>query len=49
MMSALSGHKTYSDIIKADVKNINENEYIFFDEDKFVQSVLGHLKENNYF
>ena len=49
MMSALSGHKTYSDIIQAEVKNINENEYIFFNEDKFVQSVLGHLKENNYF
>ena len=49
MMSALSGHKTYSDIIPADVKSINENEYIFFNEDKFAQSILKHLKENNYF
>ena len=40
MMSVLSGHKTYSDIIPADVKFINENEYIFFNEDKFSQSIL---------
>ena len=49
LMASLSGHKTYSDIIPADVKFINENEYIFFNEDKFAQSILEHLKENNYF
>ena len=48
MMSALSGHKTYSDIIKAEVKNINQNEFIFFNEDIFANKVLEHMKENNY-
>ena len=48
-MSALSGHKTYSDIIKAEVKHINGNEYIFFDEDEFANSVIQHMKENNFF
>ena len=31
MMSKMSGHITYSDIINAEVKNIRGNEYIFFD------------------
>ena len=48
MMSALSGHKTYSDIVDAEVKNINQNEFIFFNEDIFANKVLEHMKENNY-
>ena len=49
MMSAMSGHITYSDIIKADIKIISENEYIFFNEIEFVKSVLNHMGQNNYF
>jgi hypothetical protein len=48
-MSAMSGHITYSDIIKANVEIINENEYIFFNENEFVKSVLNHMGQNNYF
>ena len=48
MMSALSGHKTYSDIINAEVKNINQNEYIFFDENKFAEKVIEHMKQNGF-
>ena len=45
----MSGHITYSDIIEAEVKNINDNEYIFFNENEFAEKVLKHMKENNYF
>ena len=48
MMSKMSGHVTYSDIINAEVKNIRGNEYIFFDESEFCKKVLEHMKENNY-
>ena len=48
MMSAISGHKTYSDIISGEVQNIDENEYIFFNLDDFGNSVLDHLKENHF-
>jgi hypothetical protein len=48
MMSAISGHKTYSDILIAEVENIDENEYIFFNVDDFGNSVLGHMKENHF-
>ena len=49
MMSKMSGHITYSDIINAEVKNIRGNEYIFFDESEFCKKVLEHMKENNFF
>ena len=45
LMASLSGHKTYSDIIDADIKYENNNEMVLFDEDEFVQSVIEHLKE----
>ena len=48
MMSAMSGHKTYSDIIMADVRTINENENIFFDENEFAEKVISHMKENHF-
>ena len=48
MMSSLSGHKTYSDILNGEVQNIDENEYIFFNVDDFGNSVLGHMKENHF-
>ena len=46
LMAALSGHKTYSDIINAEIKNIKGNEIVFFDEDEFAHSVIEHMKEN---
>ena len=46
LMASLSGHKTYSDIINADIKNIDGNELVFFDENEFAQSVIEHMKEN---
>ena len=49
MMSALSGHKTYSDIIDAKIKVKEGNEYIFFNVNNFCKNVLKHMKENNYF
>ena len=47
IMSSLSGHKTYSDILKSRRKIINENEFIFFDISEVIRSVLEHIKENN--
>lgn len=46
LMSKLSGHKTYSDIINNRIKIIDKNEYIFFNENDFANCVLKRLKEN---
>ena len=46
LMAVLSGHKTYSDIITSDIKTVNENELVYFDEKEFVNSVIEHMKEN---
>lgn len=46
LMSALSGHKIYSDILKSKLKIIDNNEVFFFDLFKFGESVLMHIKEN---
>ena len=48
-MSALSGHITYSDILRSTKKIIDDNEYFFFKEGHFVKKVLTHMRENNYF
>ena len=48
-MSSMSGHKTYSDILKSEVYLLDGNKYISFDEDAFTQSILKHMKENNFF
>ena len=48
-MSSISGHKTYSDILRATKKYIEGSEYFFFKEGHFVRKVLTHMKENNYF
>lgn len=48
LMSSLSGHITYSDIIKADVQMIEDNEVLFFDVKQFVRTVLNHMKKNNF-
>ena len=46
LMGALSGHKTYSDIIASNIKDIDGNENVFFEPDYFVNAVISHLKEN---
>ena len=48
-MSALSGHVTYTDYIKSSKKNIDGNENIEFDENEFIERVMTHMKENNFF
>ena len=48
-MSSMSGHKTYSDILKSEVYLLDGNKYISFGENAFTQSVLKHMKENNFF
>ena len=48
-MSALSGHKTYSDILRSTMKMIDGSEYFFFKEGHFVKKVLLHMRENNFF
>ena len=48
-MSSMSGHKTYSDILKSQSNTIEGNKYVFFDEDSFTGKVLEHMKENNFF
>jgi hypothetical protein len=48
LISALSGHITYRDILKATTNRIDGNENVFFDENDVADSVLGHMKENNF-
>ena len=48
-LSSMSGHKTYSDILRSTKRDIDGNEYIFFKEGHFVRKVLSHMRENNYF
>ena len=48
LLSKLSGHKSYADIIKSSIKNIDNNEYIFFDESAFVKNVIKHMRQNNF-
>ena len=45
-MSALSGHKIYSDIVKSKLKIINNNDIYFFDTFEFAEKSLKHIKEN---
>ena len=48
-MSAMSGHITYSDILRSTKKIIDDNEYFFFREGHFVRKVMLHMRENDYF
>ena len=49
LMSSMSGHKTYSNILKANVKTIDESYYIFFDLNAFSDCIIKRMKENNFF
>ena len=46
LMSALSGHKTYSDILKSEYKLINNNDVYFFDAIEFSEITLKHINNN---
>ena len=48
LMSRLSGHKTYSDIMEAPTKDINGSQYIFFDPNITSQKILKHINETQY-
>ncbi len=48
LMSSLSGHVTYSDIIKARIEMIDGNEVLFFDTKNFVKVILTHMKKNDF-
>ena len=48
IMSGLSGHKTYSDIIYSETQKIENNEYMFFNFDDICNNVLNHMKDNNF-
>ena len=49
LMSALSGHVTYSDLIRSKMNKIDGNENIFFEPKFFIKSVLNHMIQNNFF
>ena len=49
LVSNLSGHKTFSDILNATIKTINDCEYQFYDPDQVLSSVLKHMNETNFF
>ena len=48
LMSSLSGHKIYSDIIKSNRKILNNNEVFFFDIPEFAKTTLKHIQDNYY-
>ena len=49
LMSALSGHLTYTDYIKSSIFKIDGNENVVFDENEFIEKVMSHMKDNNFF
>ena len=49
ILSILSGHKSYSDIIKSYTKTINFNKYIFFNISELSKKILFYMKINNFF
>ena len=49
LMSSLSGHVTYSDLIRNKMNKDDGNENIFFEPKSFAKSVLNHMLQNNFF
>ena len=45
-MGAFSNHKLYSDYVKNKIIN-EDNEFIYFNVDKFVKIVKKRMKEND--
>ena len=48
ILSILSGHKCYSDLIEADIRNINDSEYLFFNPHVIAKKVLKNMKKNKF-
>ena len=48
LMSAFSGHVTYTDYIKSSKSNIDGFEKIDLDENEFIDRVITHMKEHNF-
>ena len=48
LMSALSGHRVYSDIIKAKLKIINNNDIYFFDPYDFAKNKARKQLSNSF-
>ena len=47
LMSSLSGHVTYSNIIRANIKKIDNDDVLFYDVNNFLKVILAHMKKNN--
>ena len=48
LMSNLSGHKTYSNIVEADIKEIDDCEQLFFNSNEFTNIILECMKNSNF-
>ena len=48
LMSRLSGHKSYSEIIKNKIINLGKKEFIFFDHFSFIKSILRNMKKHQF-
>ena len=49
LMSSMSGHKTYTNILKANSKSIDGSSYLFFDLNDFSNAITRRMKENKFF
>ena len=49
LMSSMSGHKTYTNILKANVKTIDKSHHIFFDLNDFSNTIIKRMKENKFY
>ena len=45
LMGALSGHRTFSDVIQSSTRRVEGSDYIFFNENAFVNKILQRMKE----
>ena len=48
LMSKLSGHQSFSDVIQNKIKIIGKSEYIYFDGNDFVKNIKKNMKESNF-
>ena len=48
LMGALSGHRTFSDVIQANNKRIDGSDYIFFNENAFVNKIIQRMKSTDF-
>ena len=48
LMGALSGHRTFSDVIQANNRKIDGSDYIFFNENAFVNRIIQRMKSTDF-